>query len=118
MRPGGNCIVCHASGEGPSYLVAGTVYQKYKESDDCYGVEGVKVELTDAKGKVTTLTTNKAGNFFLRARGSSIAMPFNAKVIFKSAERKMQTPQSTGNCMNCHTSKGANGAPGRTIIPG
>jgi len=117
MHPGGNCIACHQAGEGPAFLSSGTVYQQLKESDDCYGVEGATVQLTDAKGQVIKLTTNKAGNFSLRARGATLAMPFKAKVILKGKERAMMTGQSAGNCASCHTAKGANGAPGRIIIP-
>jgi hypothetical protein len=117
MHPGRSCIDCHAKGEGPKFIIAGTVFQKLTESDDDYGVVGVTVQITDAKGVVTKLTTNASGNFFLRARGSSIAMPFTAKVIFKGAENAMGTPQSTGNCASCHTAAGLNGAPGRIIIP-
>ena len=117
MHPGRSCIDCHAKGEGPRFLVAGTVYQALKETDDCYGVEGVVVQLTDAKGQVIKMTTNKAGNFNLGARGASISFPFTAKVIFKKLERTMASKQSKGDCTSCHTAKGANGAPGRIIIP-
>ena len=117
MHPGSDCIACHASGEGPRFLVAGTVYQKLDEPIDCYGVEGAVVRLTDAKGKLITLTTNRAGNFMLRTRGNVIAMPFTAKVMFKGKERAMATPQSAANCAGCHTAKGAAGAPGRIILP-
>jgi len=102
--------------QGGAFLVAGTVYQQLKESGDCYGVEGVTVQLTDAKGQVIKLTTNKAGTFSLRARGATLAMPFKAKVILKDEEHAMMSGQSTGNCASCHTAKGANGAPGRIII--
>jgi hypothetical protein len=117
MHPGSDCIACHASGEGPRFLVAGTVYQKLDEPIDCYGAEGAVVRLTDGKGKLTTLTTNKAGNFMLRFRGNTFAMPFTAKVMFKGNERVMATPQSTGNCAGCHTARGAAGAPGRILLP-
>jgi hypothetical protein len=56
-----------------------TVYQKFDEPNDCCGVEGAVVQLTDAKGQVIKLTTNKAGNFFLRERGNSIAFPYRRK---------------------------------------
>jgi cytochrome c553 len=117
MYPGRSCIDCHAQGEGPKFLVAGTVYRELGESDDCYGRDGVVVQLTDAKGKVIRMTTNKAGNFTLGARGNSIAFPFAAKVLFQGREAEMVTPQSTGNCATCHTAKGENGAPGRIIAP-
>jgi hypothetical protein len=118
MHPGGNCISCHASGEGPRFLVAATVYRKLDEPTDCYGVQGAVVELTDAKGRLVSLKTNRAGNFMLRARGQTIAMPFTAKVKFADQTAEMATPQSTGNCASCHTAQGANGAPGRILAPG
>ncbi len=117
MRPGGNCIACHASGEGLQFAVSGTVYAGAAEADDCFGVSGATVRLTDSKGKVLSVETNKAGNFFVGARGPVLAMPFTAKVIFKGSERRMFAPKSSGNCMSCHTSKGANGAPGRIMVP-
>ena len=118
MHPGGNCIGCHASGEAPRFLAAGTVYTKLDEPNDCYGVQGVVVQLTDARGKVQALQTNRAGNFMLRDRGQRLAVPFTAQVKFRGQTAEMASPQSTGNCAVCHTAKGANGAPGRVIIPG
>jgi hypothetical protein len=119
MHPGGNCIACHSSGEGPRFTVAGTAYRQVNEKTDCYGVQGAVVTLTDAAGAVVRLTTNKAGNFMSRGRGKEhLTMPFTAKVVFQGAERAMGTPQSTGNCAGCHTVQGLNGAPGRIIVPG
>jgi hypothetical protein len=119
MHPGGNCIVCHGSGEGPRFVVAGTVYRQMNEKTDCYGVQGAVVTLTDASGAVVRLTANKAGNFMSRGREKEhLTMPLTAKVVFHGAERAMGTPQSTGNCAGCHTAQGANGAPGRIVIPG
>ena len=117
MHPGRNCIDCHSQGEGPKFLVAGTVFTALTEPDDCYGVEGVVVQLTDAKGAIIKMTSNKAGNFNTRGRNVTIAFPFTAALQFKGLESAMGTPQSTGNCAMCHTAKGANGAPGRIIAP-
>jgi len=117
MHPGASCIDCHAKGEGPKFIVAGTVYQDVAERNDCYGVQGVVVQITDAKGKVIRMTTNRAGNFTLRTRGNAITFPYTAKVLFQGREAEMATPQSTGNCASCHTAKGENGAPGRVIAP-
>jgi hypothetical protein len=117
MHPGLNCIDCHASGEGPSFVIAGTVYMELDEADDCYGVEGAEVQITDAQGQVITLTTNKAGNFFLRSGRYTLTMPIEAAVTYKGKTLPMMTTQSTGNCLLCHTAQGENGAPGRIIIP-
>jgi mono/diheme cytochrome c family protein len=117
MDPGGSCIVCHASRGGPRFIVAGTVYRELTEPNDCFGVEGAVVQLKDAKGKLVKLTTVASGNFFLQERGNALALPFTASVTWKGGERKMMSPQSSGNCADCHTAKGANGAPGRVIAP-
>jgi mono/diheme cytochrome c family protein len=119
MHPGMSCIGCHQAigGEAPAYIVAGTVYTKLDEPDDVLGVEGATVQVTDSKGQVVKLDTNKAGNYFLRSRGASLAAPLSVKVIFKGKERKMLTSPPSGNCLLCHTAKGAAGAPGRVIAP-
>jgi hypothetical protein len=117
MHPGRSCIDCHAKGEGPRFAIAGTVFQNISEDDDVYGVPGAVVQVTDAGGKVYTLTSNASGNFFLRARGNTVAMPFTAKVIYRGNVNAMATPQSSGNCAACHTAGGVNGAPGRIIVP-
>lgn len=117
MNPGQDCITCHASGEGPSLVAAGTVYAALHEADDCYGQSGVTVELTGANGQKLTTTTNASGNFYFNARGSSLVMPFTAKVIANGVERVMVTPQSSGNCASCHSATGDNGAAGRITVP-
>lgn len=119
MHPGMSCIGCHqgAGGEAPSYLSAGTVYTKLDEADDILGVEGAVVQVTDAKGQVFKMTTNKSGNFFLRSRGASLSLPITAMVSFNGKERKMFGAKPTANCMLCHTAKGVGGAPGRIVIP-
>lgn len=115
MNPGKDCIACHTSrGEGPKLAIAGTVFGKNDDADTCVGKSGISVEITDANGKVATLTTNESGNFTL---GGSLAMPYTARVYYGGKERKMFSPQSTGACNACHTAKGANGAPGRVLIP-
>jgi mono/diheme cytochrome c family protein len=117
MHPGRSCIDCHSKGEGPRFLAAGTVFQALTEPDDCYGVKGVVVQITDAKGQVLAVTTNASGNFFFGGRGMSITFPIAAKLISGGTTREMGSEQSTGNCGTCHTAKGANGAPGRIIAP-
>jgi len=114
MDPGRDCIACHAQGEGPNYVIAGTVYQNAGEADDCGGVSGVTVEITGADLNVTTLTTNSAGNFYSRA---SIAMPYGVKLTSNNGTRIMVAHQSVGACNSCHTQTGANAAPGRIMAP-
>lgn len=118
MHPGGTCITCHAqNGEGPTFVIAGTVMAGSDDDTDCNGVDGVTVEITDANGAVTSLTTNSAGNFYLEAKDGTIAMPYTAKVKKGGKERAMTAMQSDGECGSCHTAEGANGAPGRILAP-
>jgi hypothetical protein len=116
MNPGQNCMDCHAKVGGPRFVSAGTVYAKFDEKDNDFGVEAATVQLTDAKGAVTTMVTNKAGNFH-SGRGAVIAMPYTAKILFNGKERKMSSMKMTANCMQCHSAKGNGGAPGRVVAP-
>ncbi|MFO0549641.1 MAG: hypothetical protein U0271_14705 [Polyangiaceae bacterium] len=114
MEPGGDCISCHSSGEGPRYNIAGTVMGASNDDDRCVGISDVSVEITDANGEVITLQSNGVGNFYSR---SSFAAPYTAKVTQGGRENVMTTPQSDGNCASCHTAEGAHGAPGRILAP-
>ncbi|RKH10439.1 carboxypeptidase regulatory-like domain-containing protein [Corallococcus sp. CA053C] len=115
MHPGGNCIQCHADrGEGPRFVAAGTVHAAAHEANDCAGIEGAQVTLTDANQKEYTLTTNASGNFFLHAGDAKdFASPYTARISVDGVQRAMNTPQSSGACGSCHTAPGDNGAPGR-----
>jgi cytochrome c553 len=115
MHPGRACIQCHTDNGGPPLSIAGTVYPTAHEPDDCNGVAGkVTVVITDAKGKVTNISVNSAGNFYSIA---SIAKPFSAKVVDANGERAMDDKQTSGDCNSCHTQDGANNAPGRIMAP-
>lgn len=116
MNPGMTCIACHTRGEGPRFAAAGTVYAKLDERTLDLGVQGATVEITDAKGQVLKLETNKSGNFSTR-RFARLAFPITAKVIYKGKVNQMYTPQASGDCNSCHSAAGSNGAPGRVVIP-
>ena len=116
MHPGGDCIGCHASGEGPRFIVAGTVYSQLVEKTDCFGVSGVTVTLTDANNVVVTTTSNDAGNFYFRAT-TALTMPVHATLSYEGRTRQMVAAQGAGLCASCHTETGANGAPGRIMAP-
>jgi hypothetical protein len=117
MRPGLDCISCHAKGEGPRLSVAGTVYTNIDEKDEYFGVEGAVVQIVDAKGKSQKLTSNMAGNFFLNARSGTPTAPLTVKVLVGKAVRAMESPAPSGNCASCHTAAGSGGAPGRIMAP-
>jgi len=120
MNPGLACISCHATtgGEGPSFTVAGTLFPTGHEPNLCNGVNGgvtgARIVIIGANGQTTTLTPNAVGNF---SYTGAIALPFQAKVTYQGRERVMTAAQTVGDCNSCHTQSGANGAPGRIVLP-
>jgi hypothetical protein len=130
MHPGGACINCHRNNGGgedsggdddddaPQFVIAGTVYPTAHEPNDCNGGPAgggtAQVILTGANGQTVTLTTNAAGNFFTTA---AVSFPFRAQVVYQGRVRAMSAAQSNGDCNSCHTVNGANGAPGRIMLP-
>lgn len=117
MHPGGDCIGCHTSrNEGPNLVIAGTVYSRLHEPDDCNGRSGVVVEITGADDQVFEATTNAAGNFFLYAT-TPLVLPYTARVLVDGVEAsRMIGSQAVGSCGSCHTEDGAAGAPGRIVV--
>lgn len=119
MHPGGTCLACHATNrDAPKYAVAGTVYPTYHEPDDCNGINGIAgttVVITDANGKqLPAIQVNGVGNFHYQG---NIAAPFHVKVVAGGQERAMSASPPTGDCNSCHTTDGANSAPGRILAP-
>jgi len=118
MNPGKACIACHQMGEGPSFTLAGTVYPTAHEPDLCNGASGsstgARIVITDAAGKVITLTPNAVGNFDYKG---TVATPYKASVTYMGRERHMLTAQTSGDCNGCHTTSGAMSAPGRVLLP-
>lgn len=114
--PGRACLGCH--GEDPSdrgfLTVAGTVFADVRQEDDCPGVDGAEVELTDATGRRVRLPTNLAGNFYLR---TPVVFPLRARVIAGGRVRAMEDDVEHGDCNACHTASGEADAPGRIVRP-
>lgn len=108
MHPGGDCIQCHGEqGVGPTYEVAGTVYANLTEEDDCAGLEGAVIEITDADQRVFRMTTNAAGNFFMSPEeAQDIRYPARVKAIYDGRENPMLGLLPYGNCTDCHTRNG------------
>ncbi|UJR84976.1 hypothetical protein [Sandaracinus amylolyticus] len=132
MKPGGTCVSCHDR-EAPErrFWAAGTLYPSAHEPDDCSGADTsgtAIVEITDAEGRISRMTANRAGNFFLMrptdediepggALANAFAYPYTARVLYDGRERVMLTPQINGDCNACHTTAGTMGAPGRIVLP-
>jgi len=73
-----------------------------------------QIIIAGANGQVLTLARNRAGNFYSQM---AAAVPYRAKIVTASVERAMTAEQTSGDCNRCHTQAGANGAPGRIMIP-
>ena len=76
--------------------------------------QGKRFVIVDAANRTITLTPNAAGNFYYTG---AVTFPFHAKITYQGRERIMTAAQSNGNCNSCHTQNGANGAPGRILLP-
>lgn len=105
MRPGENCMACHA------FTVAGTVYPSASSAAGS-GISGVSVIVTDANGQDTTLTTNAAGNFYTSAR---LAVPLRAVRLVRSGVTTAMGGAPGGACSTCHAQPPSGGAPGRVF---
>ena len=125
MHPGMACLTCHKAMEpevATRFPIVGTVYPTGHEPDDCLGVDGpaeaVFVEVTTADMKVIQLPVNSSGNFRHDVLSDgAIEFPITARVVQGDRERRMSTPQATGDCNHCHTQAGEQGAPGRIVAP-
>ncbi|MDP2339642.1 MAG: carboxypeptidase-like regulatory domain-containing protein [Deltaproteobacteria bacterium] len=116
MRPGYDCIDCHRSrDEGPVRDVMGTVFFGVDDEDDCRGIPAAQIDILDVDGNlVFSTTTNAAGNFL---ESGAMPDPYTARVVYEGRTREMLTPQTEGSCNRCHTAEGAEGAPGRILLP-
>lgn len=117
MNPGENCIQCHNKQDGPAFAIAGTVFAEYAEANDCYGTDGVIIEITGADNAVHTMKSNAAGNFYWNKSAGKIALPYKAAVIKNGKRSEMDGAQEDGSCNACHTAAGIAGAPGRIVAP-
>jgi hypothetical protein len=114
MRPGADCITCHLDQGGPALSSAGTVMGALDDADDCIGIEGVTVQITDADGTLHEMVTNKSGNFYTN---EALPTPITVTLVYEDRTTSMLTPQTDTNCMSCHGNPPANAAPGRIVAP-
>ena len=117
MQAGQNCMSCHIMGgeaAGKLWTAAGTVYPA-ADSDYRDGVAGASIILTDAMGKVVTLTSNEVGNFYT---AEPLAFPYRVRLEYQGRTADMPIPlDSLGACAGCHAQVGRAGALGRIRVP-
>lgn len=118
MHPGRDCVGCHKRNDGPPLALGGTVYPVKDQADECFGVEGVTVEVSNpATGVVThRLVTNAAGNFFIEGDESVIPRPYRISLVAGleapgaavpvTVPVAMASMPHTGDCSYCHSRPG------------
>ncbi|MFT3706240.1 MAG: hypothetical protein QM817_01110 [Archangium sp.] len=119
MNPGEACVTCHTTRHrGPIDGFMGTVYPTLHEKQLCMVSNipsGLSVQILDMAGTVRqtfSIGTFSNGNF----RGGTVGSPspYRARVMLNGVVKsEMLTAQTNGDCNSCHTTLGANGAPGR-----
>ena len=117
MFPGRDCVGCHIDNDGPPLALGGTIYPYVvgaqvalaaQTGEDCFGKEGVRVQITDLDGQTVETVTNRAGNFFIEGNPDDFAKPFNVQIVWTNdtdGEEKttqMFTAPSYGGCGRCH----------------
>jgi hypothetical protein len=97
MRPGSDCLSCHAPGsEAGRFTAAGTVFAG---GSSTAGVAGAVVTIDPATGPTLTLTTNSVGNFYTSA---PLTPPLAISVSHGGQTNAMQGGASGGACGRCH----------------
>jgi hypothetical protein len=112
MSPGTDCLGCHIENDGPPLVAAGTVYATADNTtqieNDCFGLEGVTVELEGADGRLFTTTTNRAGNFYFDGYPIDLVKPYVARLSYELPDGRVSRPQMIatepyyGGCARCH----------------
>jgi hypothetical protein len=116
MRPGEDCLGCHAPGgtaADATFSVAGTVYPA-ATSDANAGLASVEVVVRDANDLEVRMTSNAAGNFFTR---EAVARPLKSVYAVRAGNRVDMSQAPTGACSACHDLPPRAGAPGRVYVP-
>jgi hypothetical protein len=117
MSPGSDCLQCHAENDGPPLVAAGTVYATVDNTvqieNDCFGLEGVEVEIEGADGRLFQTTTNRAGNFYFDGYPVDLVKPYIARLRYTTPEGRVINPQMLvtepyyGGCARCHDNRAA-----------
>jgi len=117
MYPGRDCVGCHLENDGPPLAVGGTIYpyvinaaqgiEQLQTGTDCFGIEGIKIVVTDADDTAFELVTNRAGNFDVEGNPDDFAKPFTATIFATRDDgsplvQQMFTSPSYGGCAHCH----------------
>jgi len=143
MNPGLACVSCHLGNNfgnqnpnhvrqvGEAYFFMGTAYPGLNEQNTCnaHPPAGVNIQIIGPDGGVFTelVPSPTSGNFasdgyagFSTGRSmynSPVPVPFTVRITANNKTLTMTTPTTNGDCNQCHTERGLNGAPGRVTWP-
>jgi hypothetical protein len=117
MRPGNNCLRCHAPkgvAANKPFSFGGTIFPS-SNADLCSGVQGVTVRVTDANQKTVTAVSNEVGNFF---SAEPLTPPLTMEAERNGVIARMPGTAPTGGCALCHSwPTPSSGASGRIRAP-
>jgi hypothetical protein len=117
-RPGQPCLVCHG-GNGPSsttFTVAGTVYAVQGGNQPA---SRAVVQIEDIDGRIVTIATNAAGNFYLLPTDFIPHYPIQMQVTSAdgaTVATMLSPSMREGSCASCHTSSRGPTSPGAVYV--
>lgn len=117
MRPGSNCLRCHAKdgiASNKPFSFGGTILRA-RDSEPCDGVAGVTIRVTDSEGRAVSVVSNVVGNFWSAER---LVPPLRVQASRDGRTVVMPVETPTGGCALCHSWPDAvSGAAGRIRWP-
>ncbi len=121
MYPGRDCVGCHLENDGPQLVLGGTLYpyvisrkdvlSAAQSGEDCFGIEGITINIEDASGQRFDVVTNRAGNFFIEGNPADLAKPYQVWLEnFQKTGEGVTVPNRVpmpvepyyGGCGRCH----------------
>lgn len=124
MRPGENCLGCHAENpvrsdatgpsgrKAPPWTAAGTVFQSPTSKE---GLSGAKLTFVGKDGKDVVVTSNEVGNFYTDIPIDTTKGP---SIEYQGRTAKMgRALPDIPACNACHDTPPLDGAPGRIYVP-
>jgi hypothetical protein len=117
-RPGQPCLTCHG-GSGPAKLQFSEGGTVYLDQGGGKPAPGVSVQIEDILGKVWTVPTNDAGNFYVPLTDFAPHYPTQMQVTSPDGTLVLQMLTHVGrdcSCADCHTATEGATSPGPVYL--
>lgn len=111
-RPGQPCLLCHDGelGDPRAFSIAGTVFL---DPSDVQPAVGARLKLMAADGSSFTLSSNRAGNFYIEPAAWTPVYPLQVSIDFESQTVSMVSNIGrNGACAGCHVDPAGSASPG------